>query len=89
MPIHRRRSHCFCLFAILALACDTPPSTATKPLVKPPPRPVEQQAKRGPPGTYNLRGTPMTGRTRRAESSFALDAAQLTAKAGRTLLLAR
>lgn len=82
MPINRRRSHCFCLLATLALACDTSNSTTTQRLIKPPPRPPERQAKRGPPGTYNLRGTPLQGRTRRVESSFDLDAVQLTAKAG-------
>ena len=82
MPTMRRRSRCFCLLVTLVLGCDTSNSTATQRIVKPPPRPVEEQAKPGPPGTYNLRGTPITGRTRRQESSFDIDAAQLTAKAG-------
>jgi hypothetical protein len=39
-------------------------------------------AKPGQPGTFNLRGTPMSGRTRHAEVSFAIEDAQLTVKAG-------
>ncbi len=80
MPTNRRRSHCFCLFATLALACDTSSSVSTQRIVKPPP--VASEPAKLPAGTYNLRGTPMQGRTRHIEINFDVEAAQLTAKAG-------
>jgi hypothetical protein len=82
MPIIRRPSHCFCLFTILALACDTPGSGPPRRAAVQPPPPVSAPAARAEPGTYNLRGTPMNGRTRRVELNFDIPNSQLTIKVG-------
>ena len=80
MPTKQRRSHCFFLFTTLVLACDTSSSVATRPLPRPPI--TASEPARLPAGTYNLRGTPMKGRTRHLEVNFDVEAAQLTIKAG-------
>ncbi len=80
MPTKRRRSHCFCLFTTLVLACDMSSSVSTGRLAKPPP--AASEAARLPAGTYNLRGTTTTGRTRHLEVDFNVESAQLTLKAG-------
>jgi hypothetical protein len=80
MPTQRRRSHCFCLFITLALACDTSSSVSAQRIVKPPP--VASEPAKLPAGTYNIRGTPTTGRTRHLEAEFKVEAAQLSLKAG-------
>jgi len=80
MPTMRRPSHCFCLFTILALACDTSGSAAPKRAAVP--LPASEPAAPAEPGTYNLRGTPMTGRTRRVELNFDIPDSQLTIKVG-------
>lgn len=80
MPTKRRRSHCFFLFTILTLACDTSSSDVTRRLARPPPSP--NVAVRLPVGTYNLRGSPMQGRTRHMTTTIDIDAAQLSVKVG-------
>lgn len=80
MPTKRRRSHCFCLFTVLALACDTSSSVATRRLVRPPPSP--SISVKLPVGTYNLRGSPIQGRTRHMVTNIDIDAAQLSVKVG-------
>lgn len=82
MPTMRRPSHCFCLFTVLALACDTSSSATPRRAAVQPPPPVSAPATRAEPGTYNLRGTPMTGRTRRVELNFDIPDSQLTIKVG-------
>lgn len=104
MPTMRRPSHCFCLFTILAFACDTSDSAAPKraaepsaasepappaeppPASKPPPPakppPASEPVPPAEPGTYNLRGTPMKGRTRHLELNVDVVDAQLAIKVG-------
>lgn len=82
MPTMRRPGHCFCLLTVLALACDTSGSPAPRRAAVQPPPPVSEPAARPEPGTYNLRGTPMTGRTRRVELNFDIPDSLLTIKLG-------
>lgn len=82
MPIQRRRSYCFCLFTALALACETSGHVARERHDGPSPPMDASPAKPSPPGTFNLRGTPMPGRTRHTEVTFGIEDAQLTVKAG-------
>lgn len=80
MPTKRRRSHCFCLFSLLTLACDPSNSAATRRSVRPPPSP--EIAAELPSGTYNLRGSPMKGRTRRTTATTDVGPVQLNVKVG-------
>lgn len=82
MPIQRRRSYCFNLFTVLALACETSGQVARERHEGPSPPMDANPAKPGQPGTFNLRGTPMSGRTRHTELTFGIEDAQLTVKAG-------
>lgn len=79
MPIQRRLSYCFCLFTALALACETSGQVARERHEDPSPPMAANPAK---PGTFNLRGTAMTGRTRHTELTFGIEDAQLIVKAG-------
>ena len=82
MPIQRRLSYCFCLFTALALACETA-GQVTRERHEGPSPPIDvNPVKPSQPGTFNLRGTPMKGRTRHTEAIFDIEAAQLTVKAG-------
>jgi len=82
MPIQRRRSCCFCLFTALALACETSSQVARERQEGPSPPTDANPVKPSQPGTFNLRGTPMSGRTRHTEVTFDIEDAQLTVKAG-------
>ena len=79
MPINRRRSDCFCLLTALVFACDTPTPAVEERQAGP--QPMARPAKPAESGAYNLRGTPMKGRTRHIEVTGDI-AAQLTVKAG-------
>lgn len=82
MPIQRRPSYCFCFFTALTLACETSGQVARERHEGPSPPMDATPAKPGQPGTFNLRGTPMSGRTRHTEATFGIEDAQLTVKAG-------
>ena len=82
MPTMRRPGHCFYLLTVLALACDTSGSAAPKRAAMPPPPSASGPAAPAEPGTYNLRGTPIKGRTRRVEVNFDIPDSQLAIKVG-------
>jgi hypothetical protein len=82
MPIQRRLSYCFCLFTALALACETSGQVARERHDGPSPPIDTNLVKPSQPGTFNLRGNPMKGRTRHTEGIIDMEAAQLTVKAG-------
>lgn len=82
MPIKRRRSDCFCLLTALVLACDTPTPVVEERQADPTqPMAIARPAGPAESGPYNLRGTPMKGRTRHVEVIGDITA-QLTVKVG-------